>query len=73
MASTSTVAGYNVYRAVVSGGGFRMINGAMVLATSFTDANVQAGETYTYQVTAVGLTGLESDPSEQLQVTVPTP
>ena len=53
-ASTSTVAGYNVYRATASGGPYTKVNSSLVGTTSYTDSTVSAGKTYYYVATAVG-------------------
>jgi len=59
-ASTSTVAGYNVYRATVSGGPYTRVNPSLVAGLGFTDTNVVSGTTYYYRVTAVDSSGNES-------------
>jgi hypothetical protein len=72
-ASTSTVAGYNVYRGTQSGGPYAIINGSTDTSTTYTDSSVQAGQTYYYVVTAVDGSGTESVNSNQAQAVVPTP
>jgi hypothetical protein len=72
-ASTSTVAGYNVYRGAVSGGPYTKINAALDALTSYTDTNVLGGQTYYYVVTAVDGSGSESTYSNQVQAVIPTP
>jgi hypothetical protein len=72
-ASTSSVAGYNVYRGGVSGGPYTKMNSSVDSAVTFTDSNVQAGQTYFYTVTAVDSTGTESARSNEVQAVVPTP
>jgi hypothetical protein len=53
-ASTSTgVTGYNVFRATVSGGPYTQINTSEITGTTYTDATVEAGETYYYVATSV--------------------
>ena len=42
-ASTSSVAGYNVYRSSVSGSSYAKVNSSLVGGVSFTDSNVQSG------------------------------
>lgn len=71
-ASTSSVAGYNVYRSTVSGGPYTIIlNSSLVAGLSYTDSTVQAGVTYYYVVAAVSASGVESSYSNQASATVP--
>lgn len=71
-ASTSSVAGYNIYRSTVSGGPYTtLLNSSLVTGTTFTDTNVQAGTTYYYVVVAVNSNGVESSDSNQASATVP--
>ena len=70
-ASTSAVAGYNVYRRSASG--FTRINSAPVHGTTYIDTSVQPGQTYYYVTKAVGSTGAESAPSNEVQAMVPSP
>jgi len=70
-ASTSSVVGYNVYRATQSGGPYTMINTALQAGTSYADLSVQAGSTYYYVVTAVNSSGTESVNSSQVTAVVP--
>jgi HYDIN/CFA65/VesB family protein/centrosomal CEP192-like protein/ASPM-SPD-2-Hydin domain-containing protein len=72
-ASTSTVAGYNVYRGGTSGGPYTRINSALDSNTSYMDSSVQAGQTYYYVTTAVDSTGTESSYSNQAQAVIPSP
>jgi hypothetical protein len=72
-ASTSTVAGYNVYRGSASGGPYTKINTALSLLLTYMDNSVQAGQTYYYVTTAVDSTGTESANSNEVQAVVPTP
>ena len=72
-ASTSTVAGYNVYRGGQSGGPYVAVNSGLDASTSYTDNSVQAGQTYYYVVTAVDGGGNESVYSNQAQAVIPTP
>ena len=72
-ASTSSVNGYNVYRASVSGGPYTKINSSLVTATQFTDNSVVAGQTYFYVVTAVDSSNVESANSNEVSAAVPTP
>jgi fibronectin type 3 domain-containing protein len=67
------VTGYNVYRASVSGGPYTKVNPALVVGTTYTDSNVQAGQSYFYVTTALNGNGTESTYSNQVQATVPSP
>jgi len=70
-ASTSTVAGYNVYRGTVSGGPYVKINSSLVAALNYTDSTVQSGTTYYYVATAVDSTGGESVYSNEISALIP--
>jgi len=70
-ASTSTVAGYNVYRGTVSGGPYTKINSSLVGALTYTDSTVQSGTTYYYVITAVDSSGTESVFSNQVSAAIP--
>jgi len=69
-ATSVTIAGYNLYRAISSIGPFGKLNGSTPLtSTSFTDASVQGGTTYYYKVTSVGSNGAESSPDGPVPAT----
>ena len=70
-ASTSPIAGYNVYREAPPKGPVRL-TAKPIPDSQFVDRYVQAGVTYTYYVTSVDAKGLESRPSELISVTIPT-
>jgi len=72
-ASTSTVAGYNVYRGVQSGGPYTQMNEVLDVSTNYMDNTVQSGQTYYYVVTAEGTNGLESVYSNEVVVVIPFP
>jgi TolB protein len=72
-ASSSTVAGYNVYRGTVASGPFTKLNSTLDAGTTFTDNNVQSGTTYYYVATSVDDTGAESGYSTAVPASVPTP
>ena len=72
-ASTSTVAGYNIYRAGQSGGPYTLLNSALVSGTTYTDPTVQPGQTYYYVATAMNSANLESQYSNQVKAVVPSP
>ena len=71
--STSTVIGYNAYRAGVSGGAYSKLNSSPVTTAQFTDSNVQSGQTYYYVVTSVDSNNVESTYSNEVPATIPTP
>ena len=70
-ASTSTVAGYNVYRGVQSGGPYTRINSVLEAPTNYVDNTVESGCTYYHVVTAVDGNGLESAYSNQVVAVIP--
>jgi len=69
-ASTSSVAGYNIYRGT-SPGSYSKINNALDANTAYTDSTVASGVTYYYAATAVDSSGQESGYSAPLQVAIP--
>ncbi|HEY6377486.1 MAG TPA: choice-of-anchor D domain-containing protein [Edaphobacter sp.] len=69
----SQIAGYNVYRSIVSGGSYSKVNSTLVAPTNYTDQAVIAGSTYFYVVTAVGTNGGESGYSNQITAVIPSP
>lgn len=73
-ASTSTVAGYNVYRATTSGGPYTKLNTSLITTTTYSDSStIAAGQTYYYVVTAVDSSNNESAYSNQAQGITPYP
>ena len=70
-ASTSSVAGYNVYRGATSGGPYTAINSSLQAGTSYVDSTVLPGLTYFYVVTAVDSSGNESVNSNEVQAVIP--
>lgn len=71
--TSSTVAGYNVYRGSSASGPFSKLNSALDGATAFTDSGVAAGSTYYYVATSVDSSGMESGYSNAVSVVIPTP
>jgi hypothetical protein len=70
--TASGVTGYNVYRGTTSDGeSSTPLNSSAITGTSYTDTNVQAGQTYYYVVTAIDGSTQSSD-SNQATATVPT-
>jgi hypothetical protein len=70
-ASSSTVAGYNVYRSTVSGSGYVKINTSLINALTFSDDSVSSGTTYFYVATSVDSDGDESSNSNQAVAVIP--
>jgi hypothetical protein len=70
-ASTSAVAGYNVYRGTTTGGPYTKLNSSLVTGVAYTDSTVLSGLTYYYVTTAVGSSGSESGFSNQAKAVVP--
>jgi len=71
-ASTSPVAGYNVYRSTAKGRDYVKINAALVRdRLSYKDETVESGKTYYYVTRAVDAKGKESGDSAEIVVTVP--
>ncbi len=71
-ASTSVVAGYNVYRAEECEGPFTKLNSSPIRTTNYTDTGVQAGHNYFYKVAAVDAKGRESESTNQIRAAVPS-
>jgi hypothetical protein len=70
-ATTSPVAGYNIYRGVQSGGPYAKLTASPAPGTNYSDNAVQAGATYYYVATAVNSSSQESGYSNQTVATVP--
>jgi hypothetical protein len=71
--SSPGVAGYNVYRAIQSGGPYMKLNPALLGPTTYTDASVMSGTTYFYVATAQDGIGVESTFSNEAVAVVPLP
>jgi len=71
IASTSTVAGYNVYRSTVSGTQYAKLNSSLVGVLGYTDVTVLGGTLYYYVTTAVDASGNESAHSNEVAANVP--
>jgi hypothetical protein len=70
-ASSSSVAGYNVYRSTVSGSSYAKMNGSVLGVVTYADSSVQSGQTYYYVATAVNSSGIESVYSNEVSAIVP--
>jgi hypothetical protein len=72
-ASSSTVAGYNVYRGGKPGGPYSKIAATVNGTTRYNDTSVQPGQAYYYVTTAVEASGLESSYSNEIPAVIPSP
>jgi hypothetical protein len=70
-ASSSAVAGYNVYRGLNAGGPYGKLNTYVDPDSAFYDDGVASGGTYYYVVTSVDTNNVESAFSNQVIVAVP--
>jgi hypothetical protein len=70
-ASSSGVAGYNVYRSTVNGSSYSKVNSALLPGLSYSDSSVTSGTTYYYVATSVDSSGNESVYSNQVSATIP--
>ena len=68
--SSDPITGYKVYRAPGGTSSFAVVD-SMDTQTSFADSGVQGGQSYSYYVTSVDSSGVESSPSNTTTVTVP--
>lgn len=71
--SQSAVVGYNIYRTLASNEAWSKLNSSPVIATSYSDCDVQAGESYLYVVTSVSPKNAESPFSDATFSAIPTP
>lgn len=69
--STSTVAGYNLYRGTQSGGPYSRLNVSLLSNTAFNDTKVQSGGNYFYVSTAVDASNNESAFSNEATAAIP--
>jgi fibronectin type 3 domain-containing protein len=70
-ASVSQVTGYFVYRGS-SVSNITKLFVSSIAATSYTDSSVANGQTYFYAVTSVDANSVESSPSNEVSVTIPS-
>ena len=70
-ASTSQVAGYNIYRGIQSGGPYTKLNTSLITVLNFTDGSVQSGNTYYYAATSVDSSNVESGYSNIATASIP--
>ena len=67
--NTRDLTGYNVYRSLVSGSGYSVIETTDPSVTEYTDTGVTNGTTYYYVVTALYSGGVESQDSNEASAT----
>jgi Transmembrane protein 131-like N-terminal/Abnormal spindle-like microcephaly-assoc'd, ASPM-SPD-2-Hydin len=70
--STSTVAGYHIYRSESSSGPFQRVSNSVVGSLNYRDTSVQPGGHYYYVVTAVEADGSESVYSNEVAAEIPS-
>jgi len=70
-ASSSQVAGYNVYRSTTPGGDYVKINTSLVQGLTYTDKTVDRGVTYYYVTRAVDPRGNQSVNSNEASAAIP--
>jgi hypothetical protein len=70
-ASSSSVAGYNVYVSPSSAGPYSLLNSAPVPSTTYLDTNVLSGDTYYFRITSVSSSYQESAPSAAVRAVIP--
>jgi len=56
-----------------TGGPYAKLTPSAISSTFFTDSAVLSGATYFYVTTSVDSTGLESDDSNEVKASIPTP
>jgi hypothetical protein len=71
-ASTSSVAGYRLYRGTLTGGPYTLLNATLTANLFFLDATASTSTTYFYVATAVDASSDESGYSNQVSVTTPS-
>lgn len=68
-----SVVGYYVERGTTSGGPYSFLNSSPHAGTSYVDSTVQSGKEYFYVIVAVNDGGHQSEHSEQVSATIPSP
>jgi len=70
-ASTTSVAGYYVYRSQVKGSSYARMTASPLGGVSYADSSVQSGQTYYYVATSVDASGTESPYSNEVSAPIP--
>jgi len=68
---SKSVVGYYVYRATLPSTTYEILSGSPIDGLNYTDETVEAGQTYTYVVTAVNKGGEESPHSQSVSAVIP--
>jgi fibronectin type 3 domain-containing protein len=66
-----SVVGYIVYRATLPSAAYIILSSSPISGLDYTDETVEAGQTYTYVVTAVNKGGEESPHSQSVSAVIP--
>ena len=69
--SSTTYAGFHVYRGTTSGGPYTKIDASMIPSPGYSDTNVAAGQKYFYVATELDSAGVESPYSSEVSATIP--
>jgi hypothetical protein len=69
--SSDPVAGYDVYRATSGSSSYTLLNSSLDTSTSYTDATVVDGSSYTYYIVSVDAEGNQSAPSSTFAISIP--
>jgi hypothetical protein len=69
--SSDPIVGYNVYRSATGASQYQVLNGTLDPDPSWIDTTVKSGTVYDYIVTSVDKSGLESSPSNTVNLTIP--
>jgi fibronectin type 3 domain-containing protein len=70
--SDDPVAGYNIYRSLGSGSP-QLVNSTPITEIAYVDNSIVGGSNYAYTVASVDANGVQSVPSNEIQVTIPSP
>ena len=69
--TTDPAVGYNIYRAESGSASYTLLNSSVNTQTTYTDTTVQDGTSYTYEVTSVDASGVQSVPSNTYTAAIP--
>jgi hypothetical protein len=69
--SSTSFAGFNIYRGTQSGGPYTKVNPSLISTSTYNDTAVSVGQVYYYVATEQSTTGVESSYSSQVTATIP--